>query len=58
MSEAPPLPEAVEDQLGKIGRAELLVGIPSYNNARTPTKPSGTYKRRRGVISYIVGAGS
>ena len=35
MSEAPPLPEAVEVQLGKIGRADLLVGIPSYNNART-----------------------
>lgn len=35
MSEAPPLPEAVEVQLAKIGRADLLVGIPSYNNART-----------------------
>jgi len=35
MSETPPLPEAVEVQLGKIGRADLLVGIPSYNNART-----------------------
>ena len=35
MSEAPPLPETVEAQLGKIGRADLLVGIPSYNNART-----------------------
>jgi glycosyltransferase involved in cell wall biosynthesis len=35
VSEAPPLPEAVEVQLGNIGRADLLVGIPSYNNART-----------------------
>jgi len=35
VSEAPPLPEAVEVQLGKIGGADLLVGIPSYNNART-----------------------
>jgi hypothetical protein len=35
MSEAPPLPEAVEVQLDNIGRADLLVGIPSYNNART-----------------------
>src|SRR5574341_2687941 len=35
MSETPPLPEAVEVQLGNIGRADLLVGIPSYNNART-----------------------
>ncbi len=35
MSDGPPLPEAAEAQLGAIGRAELLVGIPSYNNART-----------------------
>lgn len=32
---AAPLPEAVEGQLAEIGRADLLVGIPSYNNART-----------------------
>ncbi|MBI2554604.1 MAG: glycosyl transferase family 2 [Candidatus Rokubacteria bacterium] len=29
------MPEAVEGQLAEIGRADLLVGIPSYNNART-----------------------
>ncbi|MBI4611063.1 MAG: glycosyltransferase [Candidatus Rokubacteria bacterium] len=35
MSEAPSLPGHVESQLGEIGRADLLVGIPSYNNAGT-----------------------
>jgi hypothetical protein len=35
VNNGPPLPEAAEAQLGEIGRAELLVGIPSYNNART-----------------------
>ncbi len=54
MSEAPPLPEAVEVQLGKIGRAELLVGIPSYNNART----IGHVVRATaaGLIKYFPGA--
>jgi hypothetical protein len=31
---APP-PDALEAQVAEIGRADLLVGIPSYNNART-----------------------
>ncbi len=35
MSTEVPAPEAAEAQLGEIGRADLLVGIPSYNNART-----------------------
>lgn len=35
MSEALPAPEAADARLGEIGRADLLVGIPSYNNART-----------------------
>lgn len=35
MSEGSPLSDAVAAQLAQIGRADLLVGIPSYNNART-----------------------
>ena len=35
MSEPRTLPEAVEVQLRNIGSADLLVGVPSYNNART-----------------------
>jgi len=35
VSGGPPLPAAVEAQLAGIGRADILVGIPSYNNART-----------------------
>ena len=35
MSDSPPLSEATEAQIAEIGRADLLVGIPSYNNART-----------------------
>ena len=30
-----PLPPDVEARLAEIGTAELLVGIPSFNNART-----------------------
>jgi glycosyltransferase involved in cell wall biosynthesis len=30
-----PLDPAVSDRVGELGRADLLVGIPSYNNART-----------------------
>ena len=32
---SPPLEPQVEDRLREIGAADLLVGIPSYNNART-----------------------
>ena len=32
---SPPLEPKVDEQLREIGRADLLVGIPSYNNART-----------------------
>jgi hypothetical protein len=32
---SPPLEARVEARLDEIGTAELLVGIPSYNNART-----------------------
>ncbi|HLC40117.1 MAG TPA: glycosyl transferase family 2 [Methylomirabilota bacterium] len=35
MSDILPLPDAVESKLSEIGKADLLVGIPSYNNART-----------------------
>lgn len=35
MSAVPPLPDAVQGQLDELGRVDLLVGIPSYNNART-----------------------
>ena len=32
---SPPLEARVEERLDEIGTADLLVGIPSYNNART-----------------------
>jgi hypothetical protein len=35
MSDGPRLPAPAEEQVRAIGRADLLVGIPSYNNAAT-----------------------
>ncbi|HUM02016.1 MAG TPA: glycosyl transferase family 2 [Thermoanaerobaculia bacterium] len=35
MTALPPLESAVSEQLARIGRADVLVGIPSFNNERT-----------------------
>lgn len=35
MAEAVPLPSEVEERLAQLGSADIVVGIPSFNNART-----------------------
>lgn len=35
LSQKPALPEAAQQQVREIGTADIVVGIPSYNNART-----------------------
>ena len=37
LNAAPPLPWAAERAIERIGRADIVVGIPSYNNGRTIT---------------------